>query len=165
MPPVPIDGKRPDPAHSGEGQDSIQMREEVAAAGHLVAQGCSQRIGFDGDEQEVALLAKMLRRRLPNLGRRGDVAVLQVDRRPGEDPGALRLIPQLFGADFVDETYHDDSELCGGGLENSQPGGQDTGKSLAKSLTAGNRLPFIAGSFIPTSRPMFPEGPRRRRPF
>src|ERR1700704_1874993 len=81
------------------------MRKERAAARKFLAEIAPERAGVDRHQNQIAPAGKMPGRRLGGLCGCGKVnkAVRDIDGRAGKDPGAFRLIPQRYVADFVDD--------------------------------------------------------------
>ena len=102
---VGAERQRLDPERSGRIERRVEMREQRPAARDLPFERGAERLRVDGDEQQVALPGKMLRRGFPDLlgGGEMDIAVGDVDRRAVEAPGLLGRAPQRLGADLVDD--------------------------------------------------------------
>ena len=67
MPAIRAEGQWLHPSNGGKGQRSIEVREQVSAAGRLIAKSFAQRIDIDGNQQQVVLPGKMPFSRLTDL--------------------------------------------------------------------------------------------------
>ena len=76
-----------DETHRTQQERPVEMREERSAARRLETQGLPERLGADGDQEEIAPPSEMLRRRLGKLfgGREMNEAVAQIRRRAAID--------------------------------------------------------------------------------
>ena len=138
---------RLDPAHRGERQRRVEMREERAAARGLEAQRCSELCGIDRDQEEIVASGEVLRCRLGGLcgGREMDEAVAQIDSLAAINAGLIGRSPFLSSADLEDKLHRSSrsrkhrldrsSQACAsyhGGAEcESDPRGRVTGKRRA----------------------------------
>lgn len=104
MPSVRAERQRLGPAHRGEWQIAVEVREQRAAARGFPFECRPEGVGIDRDENEVALPGEVFRGGLGDLVRGGkvDVAVGEVDRRASELTRAFGCSPRGGVTDFVD---------------------------------------------------------------
>ena len=96
-----------DETNGGQGQSSVEMREERSAARGLETQRLAERLSLDRDQVKIVASREMLRGRLGQLlGRREmDEAVALIDRRAAIDALPLRLAPFRVSANLEDEGH------------------------------------------------------------
>ena len=133
---VGAEGKRLHPQHGGEIQRGMEMGKQIAAARGFIAQGVTERVGIDGDQQEIVLACKVLRRRLADLFSRGkmEVPILDVDGRTCEGSGLFRGLPEQSGADFINNVHETSI------IDASRP--EQPGLDLLSQEFVGNRRRF-----------------------
>src|SRR4051794_23241334 len=133
MPPIAAERQLLDPADRGQRQRPIQVREECAAARRFVAQTRPERLGIDRDQDQIAPAGKMPGRRLGGLRGCGKMneAVRNINRRTSEDPGALRLNPMRYVADFVDDRQN--APLCRAGPYRRVPSASSNSRHMDNS--------------------------------